>query len=121
MIEKSWFGFRGIFLSFSFTFLKNCRLFLSTHLSVGTFSPLANMLYSDRLTFFTLKHYPAKSCNKWLYLEVLIVGLLKNLSVRSQGFEITTEIRQLTSCSQAWGKKMHAQKEELYLVMRAAE
>lgn len=39
--------------------------------------------------------------------ERLIVGLFKNLSARSKGFEITTAIKQPTSRALVWGTEWH--------------
>lgn len=91
-------------------FLKHCRLFLSIHLSIGTFPLLLTWCIQTGWHFFPWNiTQPSAAINGYIFRRLWDTDCrtLENLPGRSKGFEITTAIKQPTFCSPIWGTKVH--------------
>lgn len=99
-------------------FFKHCRVFLSVHLSIGTFPLLLTWCIQTGWHFFPWNiTQPSAAINGYIFRRLWDTDCrtLENLPGRSKGFEITTAIKQPTFRSPIGGTKVHEKKKHCIL------
>lgn len=102
-------------------FFKHCRVFLSVHLSIGTFPLLLTWCIQTGWHFFPWNiTQPSAAMNGYIFRRLWDTDCrtLENLPGRSKGFEITTAIKQPTFRSSIWGTKVHGEKKKKHCILQ---